>query len=165
MLQIIISFFMLMGALAFRAEKPADSVEINQEYPKTATAELADISIEFRLAADGPIDNSEIYSSPDSDEDLYVYPEVYFDENDISYAWVELNSMNQALIYVEFYPYNIQKLAELTNQNIGKRIAIIVDGELVSAPVIQTEINSGTILITGAFTYEEAMDVVNRLGF
>jgi len=45
---------------------------------------------------------------------------------------------------------------ELTKKNIGKRIAIFVGGELVSAPTVQGEIIGGTAVITGSQNIEEA---------
>ncbi len=45
---------------------------------------------------------------------------------------------------------------ELTKKNIGKRIAIFVGGDLVSAPVVQTEIGGGIAVITGSKNFDEA---------
>lgn len=45
---------------------------------------------------------------------------------------------------------------ELTKRNIGKRIAIFVGGELVSAPTVQNEISGGTAVITGSTNVQEA---------
>lgn len=45
---------------------------------------------------------------------------------------------------------------ELTKRNIGKPIAIFVGGELVSAPMVQTEISGGTAVITGSQNLAEA---------
>jgi protein-export membrane protein SecD len=45
---------------------------------------------------------------------------------------------------------------ELTKNNVGKRIAIFVGGELVSAPTVQQEISGGSAVITGSRTFEEA---------
>jgi SecD/SecF fusion protein len=53
--------------------------------------------------------------------------------------------------------------AEVTRENIGQRLAIILDGELYSAPVIQGEIPSGRGQITGSFTDQEALELANVL--
>lgn len=45
---------------------------------------------------------------------------------------------------------------EITKSNIGKRIAIFVGGELVTAPTVQAEISGGTAVITGSYTIDEA---------
>lgn len=46
--------------------------------------------------------------------------------------------------------------ARLTRDNIGRRLAILLDGEVQSAPVIKTEIPAGNGTITGKFDYDEA---------
>ncbi len=46
--------------------------------------------------------------------------------------------------------------AELTQNNVGKRLAIVMDGEVLSAPNIREPILSGTAEITGSFTFDEA---------
>lgn len=49
-----------------------------------------------------------------------------------------------------------EKFAEATRENVGKQIAIIYDGETISAPRVDQEITGGQAYITGSFTYEEA---------
>ena len=52
---------------------------------------------------------------------------------------------------------------ELTKNNIQKRIAIFVGGELVSAPVVQQEISGGTAVITGSQNFDEAKRLAQDL--
>lgn len=47
----------------------------------------------------------------------------------------------------------------VTGKNVGKRMAIILDGNVYSAPVINERIPSGQVQISGSFTYEEAADL------
>lgn len=56
-----------------------------------------------------------------------------------------------------------KKWAELTRQNIGKAIAIVLDGRVYSNPTVQGEISGGVSSITGNFTIEEAQDLSNVL--
>jgi len=51
----------------------------------------------------------------------------------------------------------------LTGENIGKCIAIVLDGYVYSAPRVQTKIDKGTSQITGDFTIQEAKDLANVL--
>ena len=53
--------------------------------------------------------------------------------------------------------------AHLTKDNIGKQIAIVLDGTVYSYPVVNTEISGGNSEISGHFTVEEATDLVNVL--
>jgi protein-export membrane protein SecD len=52
--------------------------------------------------------------------------------------------------------------SELTGANIGRRLAIVLDGKVKSAPNIQSEIN-GSGEITGSFTFDEAIFLANVL--
>ncbi len=53
--------------------------------------------------------------------------------------------------------------ARLTKENIGKQIAIVLDGTVYSYPTVQGEITGGSSSITGHFDVEEATDLTNVL--
>ncbi len=56
-----------------------------------------------------------------------------------------------------------KKFAKTTRDNVGHRMAIVLDGELYSAPNIQSPIEGGSGEITGSFTLEEAQELANVL--
>ncbi len=56
-----------------------------------------------------------------------------------------------------------KRFGEVTRNNVGQRLAIILDGELYSAPVIQSAIETGNGQITGHFTPEQALQLANVL--
>ena len=53
--------------------------------------------------------------------------------------------------------------ARMTKDNIGKSVAIALDGYIYSFPTVNTEITGGSSQITGNFTVEEAKDLANTL--
>ena len=53
--------------------------------------------------------------------------------------------------------------AQVTRENVGRQMAIILDGELYSAPTINHEILEGSGVIEGAFTVKEAFELANVL--
>ena len=53
--------------------------------------------------------------------------------------------------------------ARITKENVGKSIAIVLDGFVYSFPTVQNEIQGGRSQITGNFTVEEAKDLANTL--
>ena len=55
------------------------------------------------------------------------------------------------------------KFAEATSANVGGQIAIIYDGETISAPTVQQAITGGQAYITGNFTYEEAENLASTI--
>ena len=56
-----------------------------------------------------------------------------------------------------------KKFATATQNNIGKQIAIIYDGETISSPVVRSAITGGQAYITGDFTYEEADNLASTI--
>ena len=59
-----------------------------------------------------------------------------------------------------------QKFGKATSENVGKRFAVILDGVVITAPVINTAITGGSGIITGNFTSQEAanLSVLLRAG-
>ncbi|MHA3915103.1 preprotein translocase subunit SecD [Halovulum sp. GXIMD14793] len=56
-----------------------------------------------------------------------------------------------------------QHFGKHTSENIGRAFAIVLNDEVVSAPIVQSPILSGTGVITGSFTKEEATNIVKSL--
>jgi SecD/SecF fusion protein len=56
-----------------------------------------------------------------------------------------------------------RKWKKLTSENVGRQIAIVLDGSVYSAPNVQGEIPNGNSSITGNFTIDEAKDLANIL--
>jgi preprotein translocase subunit SecD len=69
-------------------------------------------------------------------------------------------------VAIEFNPVGARIFGEITEQNVGRHLAIILDGNVYSAPRINERIPGGRAVITGQFTIEEARDlaIVLRAG-
>ena len=65
----------------------------------------------------------------------------------------------QAVVSFRFNSRGGKKFGEVTRDNIGERLAIVLDNEVISAPVIQSAIMGGSGVITGNFTVESANDL------
>jgi protein-export membrane protein SecD len=66
-------------------------------------------------------------------------------------------------ISLQFDDEGTKLFDQLTKDNIGKTIGIFLDGQLIEAPTVQTEIPSGQAVITGSFTLQQAKDLVQKL--
>lgn len=66
-------------------------------------------------------------------------------------------------ISIEFNDEGSEIFAKLTKENIGKTLAIFLDGAPISAPTVREEITGGKAQITGQFTPKEAKLLVQRL--
>jgi len=64
---------------------------------------------------------------------------------------------------IEFDSEGTKLFGQLTKDNIGRQIAIFLDGQVISAPTVQTEITDGKAVITGNFSLEEAKKLAQRL--
>ena len=53
--------------------------------------------------------------------------------------------------------------AQITKDNVGKMVAIYLDGAPISTPVVREEIPNGQAVISGSFTPTEAKQLVGRL--
>src|SRR5213594_2577408 len=76
------------------------------------------------------------------------------------------NSPGNWQVAIEFNPVGTRIFGEITEQNVGKHLAIILDGNVYSAPRINERIPGGRAVITGQFAIEEARDlaIVLRAG-
>ncbi|HEX9822216.1 MAG TPA: protein translocase subunit SecD [Methylomirabilota bacterium] len=76
------------------------------------------------------------------------------------------NSPGNWQVAIEFTATGARIFGEITEQNVGRHLAIILDGNLYSAPRINERIPGGRAVITGQFTVDEARDlaIVLRAG-
>jgi preprotein translocase subunit SecD len=81
-------------------------------------------------------------------------------------AQVRFDEFNQPYVALEFDPRGAKMFDRITAKNVKKRLAIILDDNVYSAPVIQERISGGRAQITGRFTENEARDlaIVLRAG-
>jgi protein-export membrane protein SecD len=70
---------------------------------------------------------------------------------------------NQVVVRLVFDSDGAKLFSQITTANIGKPIAIFLDGQLLSAPTVQNAITDGTAIITGNFTIQQAKDLATRL--
>lgn len=85
----------------------------------------------------------------------------------ITSARMEINPEdNRPQVSLQFDREGTRVFGEVTSANVGRRLAIILDGVVQSSPVIQTPIPDGRARITGNFTEKEATDlaIVLRAG-
>ncbi|MBI2673887.1 MAG: protein translocase subunit SecD [Candidatus Zambryskibacteria bacterium] len=119
--------------------------------------------LEFRLAR------------PDTEEILKTNPDASLDElfiptdlsgRYLSRARVEFNPTTGApLVGLEFDKHGGELFAKITREHKSEILAILLDGKIISAPVIVDEISDGEAQITGSFTSEEAKNLVRNLNY
>jgi protein-export membrane protein SecD len=98
---------------------------------------------------------------------LSAYQEPILTGGDLKRASLVFNqsTAGKPVVSLEFNDEGAKVFEEVTSANIGKELAIFLDGELISNPVINQGISGGTAQINGDFTAAEARDLVNNLNF
>ena len=83
--------------------------------------------------------------------------------NVITSARDSYTQMGQPCVTMQMNSDGARRWAQLTKANIGRAIAIVLDGTVYSAPRVISEISGGNSEITGNFTIEETKDLANTL--
>ena len=86
---------------------------------------------------------------------------------DVTTARVSIDqNTSEPYVSVDFNAAGARAFSDLTDANVGKRLAIVLDGNVHSAPQIRERIPSGRAQITGGFSTDEATDlaIVLRAG-
>jgi len=75
-------------------------------------------------------------------------------------AVVRMNTItNEPYVLISFNSEGAKRFEKITGENVGKRLAIILDEKVFSAPVIREKISGGVATIEGRFTIEEAKEL------
>jgi len=84
----------------------------------------------------------------------------------LSDARVSIGQFNEPYVAVSFDAKGAREFERITSENVKKRMAIVLDNTIYSAPVIQERISGGRAQISGTFTMQEANDlaIVLRAG-
>jgi len=72
-------------------------------------------------------------------------------------------NVGKPAVSIEFTQEGSELFAEITGRNVGKPLAIVLDGMPVSSPIVQEQIIGGSAQITGEFTQEQARDLAIQL--
>ena len=75
----------------------------------------------------------------------------------------EMTQARKYIVELTLTDDGAKKFAEATQANLGKQIAIVYDGDVISAPTVQSAITDGRCQITGDFTYEEADQLASTI--
>jgi protein-export membrane protein SecD len=116
--------------------------------------------LDFRIEKPG-VDTSTITASTTIDE---VFIPSGLSGKDVKEAQVGFDQLtSEPYVLLEFTAEGRQKFAKITGDNVGKPLAIFLDGAFLEAPVIQEAITQGQARISGNFTIAEAKTLVGRL--
>jgi SecD/SecF fusion protein len=96
-------------------------------------------------------------------EEVEVRKRPEMDGSGIKSAMVVRGNLGEPEIHFTLDSEGAAKFAEITREHVKERLAIVLDGQLYSAPVIQTPIETGSGQITGQFDDREAFELATAL--
>jgi len=122
------------------------------------------ISMEFRIAVKEPADGLEqmIMSGWGHQDTFYVRPTIELTRAEVIAAEVTMMDDHPA-IALAFSEHGASIMSRVTEENVNRHLAIILDGSLVSAPAIRAKIEGGRAIINGDFTHEQAKELAARI--
>ena len=115
--------------------------------------------LNFRLIADNEEFGADKLIS-ENGEELSVSKRIVMSGENLIDAQPNFNSQsNQPTVSFTLDRLGAQKFGRTTTDNVGKRLAIVLDGKIISAPSINEPITSGSGIISGNFSFQEATDL------
>ena len=103
---------------------------------------------------------NESFILKDTQEKIIVSKRIIITGDNLIDAKPRFDNINQEpIVAFTLNRLGSQRFGQATSQNIGKRIAIILDNEAISAPVIRDSITGGQGTISGNFTFQAATDL------
>ncbi len=115
--------------------------------------------LNFRLVSDNEEFGSEKLVS-ENDEDLNVSKRIIMTGENLIDAQPNFNNQsNEPTVSFTLDRLGARKFGRTTTDNVGKRLAIVLDGTVISAPSINEPITSGNGMISGNFSFQEATDL------
>ncbi len=146
----------------------ADPAELKRLLGKTAkmTFHLVNESVSPDAAAQGILpSDTQLLPSDDESEKRAGGTQRYAVYNQIALSGENLTNANASfteglpVVEFQFNTAGAQKFGEITQANIGKRFAVVLDNKVITAPVIRSAILGGRGIIEGNFTVESAHEL------
>ena len=111
--------------------------------------ELGNVPVDHRLA----VEEGRKWEPSGSDAKpeyvaYYLHEQTRLTGDDVARAHVGFDNFNQPMVSLEFTETGKETFAKLTEANVGKRLAIMLDGRVVSAPVVREAITGGRAQVT-----------------
>ncbi|MBU1232661.1 MAG: protein translocase subunit SecD [Proteobacteria bacterium] len=156
--------------LGLLAEEIRTAGQWNGTWTNTEEVEKLNRALQNRLPKD-----TKIYIEKDTDSQtnkeiirpILLEEKILMTGEMVKNAQVRIsNQFNEPYVSIDFTAKGGNVFAKLTEANVGKRMAIVLDNVVRSAPVIREKIMGGSAQISGSFTHEDAADlaIVLRVG-
>jgi preprotein translocase subunit SecD len=151
-----------MGSLRLGGVAAAVCLGIGLLAPFGAARPDEKVTVEFKRAETKPADGLTAATIEGTNQKVYLPRKADATHADIARASVELDPDRKPVIDILFTDAGAKKMKALTAKHRDKPLAIIVNGKVLSAPVVKTAIGDRA-QITGNFTKTEAEKIVKAI--
>ena len=116
--------------------------------------------LNFRLVTDANNDFGSEKMISEIGEEVIVNKKIIMSGENLVDAQPRVdNQTNRPMVSFTLDRYGAQKFGKVTTNNIGKKLAIVLDDKIISAPVIREAITGGSGTISGNFSFQEVTDL------
>ena len=116
--------------------------------------------LSFRLVTDEENDFGSEKMTSENGEEVVVNKKIIMSGENLVDAQPRVdNQSNTPMVSFTLDRYGAQKFGKVTTNNVGKRLAIVLDNKIISAPVIREAITGGGGTISGNFSFQEVTDL------
>ena len=127
---------------------------------KSLLGKTANLSFRFVVNDDEETFGTDKISFEDGSQELIVSKRIILSgENLVDAKPTMDNQNNQTVVTFSLDRVGAKRFGKATAAGVGKKLAIILDGKIISAPVIREAIIGGSGQITGGFTFQSATDL------
>ncbi|HTW60140.1 MAG TPA: hypothetical protein VMD99_18600 [Terriglobales bacterium] len=131
--------------------------------PLVSNVYAAPVRFEVKLAEEKPAAGLLEAKVSGTDRSVYLHPEAIVTNSNISRAYIiQVDHSSKYSVGVEFNPSGTEKIGAATARHIGKPVAVLLDGQVVMAPIIRAQIGESAV-ITGDFSRTEAEKIVKGI--
>jgi len=122
----------------------------------------AAVRFEVRLAEAQPAPGLIVARVAYSEELVYLHPDPIVANDDIAQSWVLEDAPDRFGVSVHFLEAGAQRMRQATANHVGRPVAILIDGEVVTAPILRSAIGDSAV-ISGNFTRAEAERIADGI--
>ena len=127
---------------------------------KSLLGKTANLTFRFVVQNDEPSFGSEKLLFEDGSEEAIVSKRIIISGENLLDAKPKMdNQSNQTVVQFTLDRVGAKRFGKATISGVGKRLAIVLDGEIISAPIVRDAIVGGSGIISGDFTFQSATDL------
>jgi len=127
---------------------------------KSLLGKTANLTFRFVTSSNEDSFGTEKLKYEDSEENAFVSKRIILSGENLLDAQPRMNNeTNETVVSFTLDRVGAKRFGKATSTGIGKQLAIVLDGKIISAPVIRDTIASGAGQISGGFTFQSATDL------